>query len=248
MLNSMYSGVSGMRGFQTKLDVIGNNIANVNTVGFQKSRVLFEDLLSQSVAGNSVNAKQVGLGSSLSAINTVDSPGSPMTTGVQTDLSIQGEGYFSVTDGQQEYLAKSGSFQIDSQGNLVTMQGYSVLDENDAPIINIDRIISVDKAGLITFQDTNGDQQQAQLKTSTVPNTAGLEKMGNSLYRETDKSGVIQAMPNESRVISGQLEMSNVDLTEEFTEMILAQRGFQANSRVITTSDEMLQEIVNLKR
>ena len=253
MLNSMYSGVSGMRGFQTKLDVIGNNIANVNTVGYQKSRVLFEDMLSQSVAGNSVNSMQVGLGSSVSAINMIDSPGSPMTTGVQTDLSIQGDGYFRVqAEGGTEYLARSGSFQLDPEGNLVTTQGYSVLDNLGNPIENIDQISSINAAGQITYTDNNGNPQQIiNLGIGTVPNPAGLNKVGNSLFLVTDKSGALDTvtgLPEGSRVVAGQLEMSNVDLTEEFTEMIVAQRGFQANSRVITTSDEILQEIVNLKR
>ncbi|MDO6656343.1 flagellar hook-basal body complex protein [Anaerobacillus sp. 1_MG-2023] len=250
MLNSMYSGVSGMRGFQTKLDVIGNNIANVNTVGYQKSRVLFEDLLSQSVAGNSVNSKQVGLGSSVSAINMVDSPGSPMTTGVQTDLSIQGNGYFTVRSDGTDYLARSGSFQVDATGNLVTTQGYAVLDDQGNPIQQIGEIKSIDRNGVITYTDTQGNEQQTlNLGISTVPNPGGLNKVGNSLFRETEKSGdAVPGLPQDSRVVAGQLEMSNVDLTEEFTEMIVAQRGFQANSRVITTSDEILQEIVNLKR
>ncbi|WP_165998754.1 flagellar hook-basal body complex protein [Bacillus sp. Cs-700] len=251
MLNSMYSGVSGMRGFQTKLDVIGNNIANVNTVGYQKSRVLFEDMLSQSVAGNSVNSMQVGLGSSVSAINMIDSPGSPMTTGVQTDLSIQGDGYFRVqAEGGTEYLARSGSFQLDPEGNLVTTQGYAVLDDAGNPISNIGQISSINAAGQITYTDNNGNPQQTiNLGIDTVPNPAGLNKVGNSLFIETEKSGVAAGgLPEGSRVVAGQLEMSNVDLTEEFTEMIVAQRGFQANSRVITTSDEILQEIVNLKR
>ncbi|PFG15271.1 flagellar hook-basal body complex protein [Bacillus sp. es.036] len=254
MLNSMYSGVSGMRGFQTKLDVIGNNIANVNTVGYQKSRVLFEDMLSQSVAGNSVNSMQVGLGSSVSAINMVDSPGSPMTTGVQTDLSIQGDGYFRVKAGAdgQEFLARSGSFQLNAAGELVTTQGYNVLDEDDQPITGIGQINSIDRDGNITFTDVDGTPQAPiKLGIGTVTNPAGLNKVGNSLFLVTDKSGELDTepgLPEGSRVVAGQLEMSNVDLTEEFTEMIVAQRGFQANSRVITTSDEILQEIVNLKR
>ncbi|MGE6205211.1 flagellar hook-basal body complex protein [Guptibacillus hwajinpoensis] len=251
MLNSMYSGVSGMRGFQTKLDVIGNNIANVNTVGYQKSRVLFEDMLSQSVAGNSVNSMQVGLGSSVSAINMVDSPGSPMTTGVQTDLSIQGDGYFRVqAESGTEYLARSGSFQLDPEGNLVTTQGYSVLDDERKPITINGQISSINAAGEIAYTDNNGNPQEPiSLGIATVPNPAGLNKVGNSLFIKTGKSGEpVEGLPNGSRVVAGQLEMSNVDLTEEFTEMIVAQRGFQANSRVITTSDEILQEIVNLKR
>ena len=249
----MYSGVSGMRGFQTKLDVIGNNIANVNTVGYKKSRVMFEDLLSQNMAGSSVNSKQVGLGSTVAAIDTLHTAGSPMTTGIQTDLSIQGEGYFAVKDGNDNYLVRSAAFQVDQDGNLVNSQGLSVIDNKNNPITGISKVISIDGSGNLTYLNGAGTQQTATLKSGTVPNPSGLEKMGGSLYKLTDESGVtninnLNALPNDSRIISGQLEMSNVDLTEEFTEMIVAQRGFQANSRVITTSDEILQEIVNLKR
>ncbi|WP_394175202.1 flagellar hook-basal body complex protein [Guptibacillus hwajinpoensis] len=254
MLKSMYSGVSGMRGFQTKLDVIGNNIANVNTVGFKKSTVMFKDLLSQNMGGESVNTTQVGLGSSLSSINTIHTSGSPITTGNQTDLSFQGEGYFVVRNGEDEYLTRSASFQVqveeDGAGKLVTSQGHEVLDEGGQPIDDISKIIGIDGNGEMTYLD-NADPavtQTVTLSTGTVQNPSGLEKIGGNLYRLTDKSGELQDIPEASRIISGQLEMSNVDLTEEFTEMILAQRGFQANSRVITTSDEMLQEIVNLKR
>ncbi|TKD70552.1 flagellar hook-basal body complex protein [Pseudalkalibacillus hwajinpoensis] len=265
MLKSMYSGVSGMRGFQTKLDVIGNNIANVNTVGFKKSTVMFKDLLSQNMGGDSVNTTQVGLGSSLSSINTIHTSGSPITTGNQTDLSFQGEGYFVVGSGDNEYLTRSASFQVqveeneggESSGKLVTTQGQEVLaipeggtiDTPGVPIDDISRIINVDGNGVLTYVSSETNEvATATLKTGTVQNAAGLEKIGGSLYRLTGKSGGLQDIPEASRIISGQLEMSNVDLTEEFTEMILAQRGFQANSRVITTSDEMLQEIVNLKR
>lgn len=254
-----------MRGFQTKLDVIGNNIANVNTVGFKKSTVMFKDLLSQNMGGDSVNTTQVGLGSSLSSINTIHTSGSPITTGNQADLSFQGEGYFVVGNEGDEYLTRSAAFQIqveddgngNTSGKLVTTQGQEVLaipaggdvDDAGVPIDDISEIIGVNGNGVLTYISSDTDAETTvQLKTGTVQNPSGLEKIGGSLYRLTGKSGGLQETPETSRIISGQLEMSNVDLTEEFTEMILAQRGFQANSRVITTSDEMLQEIVNLKR
>ncbi len=251
----MYSGVSGMRGFQTKLDVIGNNIANVNTTGFKKSRVMFQDLLSQNMGDGGVNTKQVGLGVTNSAIDTMHTAGSLMTTGVKTDLSIEGEGYFQVQRKEAngtttKLLTSSGNFYINNNNELVTSQGYSVLNDAGQPITNLPADFAINRQGEIVQTDQNGNSTIfGTIRTGTVANPAGLSKDGGSTYKVTDKSGgFTNGLPDGSRVVSGQLEMSNVDLTEEFTEMIVAQRGFQANSRVITTSDEILQEIVNLKR
>jgi flagellar hook protein FlgE len=272
MLRSMYSGVSGMRGFQTKLDVIGNNIANVNTVGFKAGRVMFKDILSQSMSGTTapvegtsggVNAKQVGLGVSVSAIDTIHTPGSAMTTNVPTDLRIDGDGFFVVSpiEGGPQYLTRAGNFTLDSNRQLVNADGMFVLS-SDGGIITLEEevtafsisqdgtIISIDQTGLATPTDF-------LVGVAKVVNPGGLEKVGGSLYRMTPNANpegelvigtAADAEVGTGSIIAGQLEMSNVDLTNEFTEMIVAQRGFQANSRIITTSDEILQEVVNLKR
>ncbi|MCA0988915.1 flagellar hook-basal body complex protein [Guptibacillus algicola] len=257
MLRSMYSGVSGMKGFNTKLDVIGNNIANVNTVGFKKSRVMFQDLLSQNMGDRQVNSTQVGLGVTEGSIDTLHTTGSFMTTGVQSDLSIEGDGYFRVqreitTDNgttKTPLLTRSGNFYVNNDSELVTSQGYFVLDEAGEKI-KLDEPYTINRQGEISKINADGEPVfYTKISMGTVSNPSGLTKDGGSMYEETTKSGVFkQGLPESSRVVSGQLEMSNVDLTEEFTEMIVAQRGFQANSRVITTSDEILQEIVNLKR
>ena len=148
MLRSLYSGVSGMRGFQTKLDVIGNNIANVNTIGFKGGRVMFKDILSQTVAGVSaaddnrggVNAQQVGLGVSLAAIDTVHTAGSAMTTNVATDLRVNGDGFFAVGTTEQvdaPYLTRSGNFTVDANRNLVNAEGLHVMGaEGAGPIVH----------------------------------------------------------------------------------------------------------------
>jgi flagellar hook protein FlgE len=279
MLRSMYSGVSGMKGFQTKLDVIGNNIANVNTIGYKKSRINFQDLLSQNLSSSSVNPMQVGLGSTTSSIDVLHTPGSLMTTGVSTDVSILGDGFFMVQQPQTEeqeaadeppanFLTRAGNFLVDKEGQLLTTQGYSVIglsgnnNETVGPItIDPDRYDSftINRAGEIYGKQSTDGQEVliATLGIVTPENPAGLSKVGGSLYTMTissDDNGVIDnteiktAKESNTEVASGQLEMSNVDLTEEFTEMIVAQRGFQANSRIITTSDEILQEVVNLKR
>lgn len=271
MLRSLYSGISGMRGFQVKLDVISNNIANVNTVGFKAGRVMFSDILSQTLSGVSApeegvrggrNARQVGLGSTVATIDTIHTPGSPMTTGVNSDLSIDGNGFFVVQDASgAAYLTRAGNFYVDAANQLVNAQGLLVLDEGGAPIVLEEEVesFSISADGTIIQLLPDGTQNtDIRIGLATVPNPGGLEKVGNSLYRLTPNAhpdaesplDIIGPAGEEGRgeIIAGQLEMSNVDLTQEFSEMIVAQRGFQANSRIITTSDEILQELVNLKR
>lgn len=279
MLRSMYSGISGMKNFQTKLDVIGNNIANVNTYGFKKGRVIFKDLISQNISGASapiaaanrggVNPKQVGLGSQMAAIDTLHTAGSLQTTGRVLDLAISGDGYFVVgnPDGTNLSYTRAGNFYLDSAGDLVNSDGLYVLGSTAATAqgaatiaspkkINIPttaQSMSISKNGTITYIDVAGALQTAgQIVMAKFPNTGGLEKTGSNLFKNTTNSGNpvydYGTASGIGSVESGQLEMSNVDLSEEFTEMITAQRGFQANTRIITTSDEILQELVNLKR
>lgn len=271
MLRSLYSGISGMRGFQTKLDVIGNNISNVNTVGFKKSRVMFQDILSQTISGatapgdanGGVNPRQIGLGVNTAAIDVVHSPGSPMTTNLTTDLSIDGDGYFVVSPGEDGpfYLTRAGNFTRDAAGNLVNSLGFYVLS-SDGEIINIPRdeytSFSIDTKGNVVVTTPEGETEDdyATIGTAVVNNPGGLKKVGGSLYEMTlnaDPQPLEDLIDtpeenNSGQIISGQLEMSNVELTEEFSEMIVAQRGFQANARTITTSDSILEEVINLKR
>lgn len=272
MLRSLYSGISGMRGFQTKLDVIGNNIANVNTIGFKAGRVMFKDILSQSVAGataptgetGGVNAKQVGLGVSIGAIDNVHTPGSAMTTNRTTDLRIDGDGFFAVKpggDADTTYLTRAGNFTLDASRRLVNADGMFVASEGGGIIELPEEVTTFDIGadGTINSIDAEGNATPLDMKIGVVhvPNPSGLEKIGGNLYRGTPSAlgeGVTEVtvgtagVDGNGAIVSGQLEMSNVDLTSEFSEMIVAQRGFQANSRIITTSDSILEEIVNLKR
>ncbi|MDT3424521.1 flagellar hook protein FlgE [Paenibacillus forsythiae] len=272
MLRSMYSGVSGMRGFQTKLDVIGNNIANVNTIGFKSGRVMFKDIMSQTVSGvtapndgaqGGINAKQIGLGVSIGSIDTMHLAGSAQTTNNPTDLRIDGDGFFLVrlsADQETPFLTRAGDFHVDASRNLVTSDGLHVLDsEGEAITIGDDvTAFSIGSDGTIIQTMANGTTQPGvQIGVAKVSNPQGLEKIGGNLYRMTLNANADGALEpttanngeaGTGAIVAGQLEMSNVDLTNEFTEMIVAQRGFQANSRIITTSDEVLQEVVNLKR
>lgn len=274
MLRSMYSGVSGMKGFQTKLDVIGNNIANVNTVGFKSSRVMFKDILSQTAAGatgatgeaGGSNAKQIGLGVSIGSIDNLHLAGSAMTTNNPTDLRIDGDGFFALgltaaTEPANAFLTRAGDFHVDGQGSLVNSDGLFVLNTEGAAIeVPQGSTFSIGSDGVVAIRAADGTvTTDNQLAVVVVRNPEGLEKAGGNLYRVgqnamADGEEIVYTVgadgPNAMAggIVAGQLEMSNVDLTSEFTEMITAQRGFQANSRIITTSDEMLQEVVNLKR
>lgn len=274
MLRSLNSGVSGLKGFQTKLDVIGNNIANVNTVGFKKGRVVFEDIFSQTIKGatgptqttganptplsGGTNPIQVGLGTRVGSIDTLHTPGSPTTTNIGTDLYLDGDAFFVVEDAAQEqFLTRAGNFTLDSSNNLVNQNGMFVVGQDGNPINIPDQYItfSIDANGSIIGVNPDGTSEDSGLKIGTIEvnNPKGLLKAGGSLYSLTpnaDPNSIATLLTNGSnaQIISGALEMSNVDLSEELTEMITAQRGFQANSKIITVSDQILEELVNLKR
>ncbi|MBI5206472.1 MAG: flagellar hook protein FlgE [Candidatus Firestonebacteria bacterium] len=413
MMRSLFSGVSGLRNHQMFLDVIGNNIANVNTMGFKSSRVTFKDTLNQTIKGAAIpdngkggtNAQQVGFGTSVGSIDTMFSQGSLQSTGVSTDLAIQGDSFFVLSDGNSKYFSRGGAFSLDSVGNMVdprtglivqgkmatdgtisasasvenisipknitsrpnpttavTIKGnldsdaadgdqaissYVVYDSLGTPItlttaftwdetnsewdytitapagasfvsgdtgsitfdadgkiatgspttveiapgtgaanINIalnfgtigdtDGITGYASASSIALDSQDGfksgilknfsiggdgsingifDNGQSQLLAIMVlanfNNPGGLVKEGDNVFSPSANSGtenVVDANLSGSTIAAGALEMSSVDLAQEFTNMIIAQRGFQANSRIITTSDEILQELVNLKR
>jgi flagellar hook protein FlgE len=266
MLRSLNAGVSGLRGFQTKLDVIGNNIANVNTVGFKKGRVVFEDIFSQTVKAatgptgttGGTNPIQVGLGTRVGSIDTLHTPGSPTTTNIATDLYIDGDGFFVVQNGAgEQFLTRAGNFNVDSKNQLVNQNGMFVLDGTGNPITISDEFISfaIDANGSIIGVNPDGTSVDTGTKigTVTVANPSGLKKASGSLYSLTpnaDSQPIPTLLANGTsvQIISGTLEMSNVDLSEELTDMITAQRGFQANAKIITVSDSILEELVNLKR
>lgn len=285
MLRSMYSGISGLKNFQTKLDVVGNNIANVNTFGYKKGRVTFKDLVSQSVGSSSgaggnvggTNPKQVGLGASMSTVDNVYNQGALQNTGRVLDVGISGEGFFQVVTAEGIRYTRSGNFYTDLDGNLVTGDGNYVIGSGTqgttdvAPTVPLAewganvagakkmkipsdaRNLSIGKDGLVTYVDTTGALQNVGYITmANFANPGGLEKSGVNVFAASQNSGPpVLGTPNVAgmgQLTSGTLEMSNVDLSEEFTEMIIAQRGFQANTRIITTSDQVLEELVNLKR
>ena len=281
MLKSLYSGVTGMKSQQTKMDVISNNIANVSTTGFKSGRVRFEDMISQTNANAQagINAQQVGLGVQNSSIDTIMTGGSLQTTGRALDFGIEnGDSSFftvSANDGTGNSYTRDGGFYTGYNGDLVTssglnVMGYGVQDgeivEGTLVALNIPasaigeggatvdlQNYTVDKTGLITGTYSDGNVYTiGQIALTSFSNPDGLEKAGSNLYTATANSGnPVLGEPGEpgfGNVQSGFLEMSNVDLANEFTEMIVTNRAYQANSRSITTSDQMLEELINLKR
>ncbi len=276
MMRSMYSAVAGLRTHQTRMDVIADNIANVNTTGFKKSRVTFQDIFYQTIRGGSApsedgrggtNPRQIGLGTSLASIDTIHTQGAAGATGNNTDLMIQGDGFLVLWDGTDAgsyYFTRAGAFSLDSKGNLVAPGSGLYLVSTQGEPINIDPLassFSIDAYGNVKYildGELMGDQVIAIAKFA---NPGGLQKVGQNLYvldsnadaEQTGKDNVVLWEPGNSEggtgtLIPGALEMSNVELAQEFSEMIVTQRGFQANARVISVSDEMLQELANLKR
>ncbi|MGL4818593.1 MAG: flagellar basal body rod protein FlgG [Bacilli bacterium] len=275
MLRSMYSGISGMKNFQTKLDVIGNNISNVSTFGYKKSRITFNDMVNQTIAGatgpgnnrGGRNPQQVGLGSSIGTIDTVHTQGNMQTTGRPLDLAVEGDGFFVVgtttppAASTDKVYTRAGNFYMDNQGYIVNSEGRYLLDVNSKPI-QIDpkaKSYSIGSDGKVTYVKEDGtpstDAETQTIAVVKFANPEGLTKVGNNSYKPSPNSGAAPGLTmtapgagGTGTLQAGKLEMSNVDLSEEFTEMIVAQRGFQANSRIITTSDSILEELVNLKR
>lgn len=305
MLKSLYSGITGMKGQQTKMDVISNNIANVNTMGFKSQKVTFQDMISQTNASaqgpnangrGGINAQQVGLGTQVASTGMLMQGGSLQYSGRSLDFAIQnGDNSFFIVsengipvDGNgdptgepQVNYTRDGGFYLDNNANLTTANGYKVMGyapnavtaeddfDNNLPTalkeIVIDQTLTVNGQD-ISLQDYNIDNTGTIKATYSDGNTYilgrvalanfanpdGLEKTGNNMYNATSNSGnPVEGAPGDDGyglVRSGFNEMSNVDLASEFTEMIVTSRAYQANSRSITTSDEMLQELINLKR
>ena len=303
MMRSLFSAVSGLKSNQTAMDIIGNNIANVNTIGYKTSRTVFQDIFSQTVSNATAptattggsNAKQVGLGVTVASIGLNMTEGSTQSTSNPLDYAISGEGLFVVRQGDGSYVyTRNGALMLDKEGYLVTANGDYVMavaagadgdsdgtpdnlvDGTDVLAADLDRIqmtgqydsdgsgtidatdnyvdsYAIDDKGFVTAVDKTTKQTVVlgRVALATFSNSGGLEKIGSSYYTDSSNSGDAKfnfAGDTCGKLKSGSLEMSNVDLSTELTNMIITQRGFQANSRVITTTDSMLEELVNLKR
>lgn len=339
MLRSLYSGISGMKVNQTKLDVIGNNLANVSTTAFKGSRVNFSTTISQTLGSASaasdslggVNGKQIGLGAQIASIDKIMSQGSMQSTSRSLDVAVDGSGYFMVATGpaltgdakdsitivnngvgtmpanSSVAYTRDGSFVLDNEGNLLTSKGYRVLgfamksgvnggnnvdnidangnvlyvESNNKTEAIDDKLVSLkipdkvvknngDKVAVKSFNisadglitgvlETGEITALGQIAMSSFKNEVGLTDIGNNMYEPSGSSGaaIISSGKNSTAgrnssgygdILQGYLEMSGVDMAEQFTDMIVATKAFQAAGKTITTGDEILSEIINLKR
>jgi len=262
MIRGLYTAAAGMTAQQQNIDVISNNIANVNTNGFKQDRAEFQDLMYQSLnytAGatsantNNPTGIDTGLGVRVSGIQKNFLQGSINETGNTYDIAIQGNGFFQITtpDGDTAY-SRNGAFKLDSEGTIVNASGYTLEPEITVPsdLINI----SIAQDGTVTGQDASTGETTTlgQITLVNFINTAGLSPQGSNLYLATDISGdPIEETPGENGMGSiqqGMLEGSNVQLVTEMVNLITAQRGYEANSKAINTTDSMLQTVNALKR
>jgi len=262
MLKGLYTAASGMKVQQINVDVIANNLANVNTAGYKRTQADFQDLLyvvlkepgALTQSGFSTpSGVQIGSGAELVSTTKVFSPGVLEQTDRSLDLAILGDGFFEVDlpNGQKAYT-RDGGLRLDSQGNLVTAQGFRL-----SPAITIDlaadKSISIAPDGTVTVRDPAGTSTQAGIvQVARFANASGLRSGGGNLLYPTDSSGTATlANPGQSGTGTiGQniLERSNVNVVNELVSLITAQRAYEVNSRAIRVGDEMLSEAGNLVR
>lgn len=260
MMRSLWTAATGMVAQQTHIDVLSNNLANVNTQGFKKSRVEFEDLMYQTmrIAGSETEGgnklptgMQVGMGVKEVSIHKFFSQGSFESTGNPLDVAIEGNGFFLVDRNGEDAYTRAGAFKLDSEGKLVTSNGYALQPEFTVPPEAVNVVVSED--GHIAALDKNGvELSSGDITIYDFINEAGLNAVGKNLYFETEASGAaIQGTPGEDNfgtLAQGYLEGSNVELVDEMVGLIVGQRAYETNSKAITTSDSMLQTAINVKR
>lgn len=255
MLTTLWTSKSGLNANQEKLDVISNNIANVNTTGYKKVNVGFKDLISSSLDewGNPLNDKTATVGSGVKTGNFTkdNSQGGLQTTNQKTDLALDGEGYFKVISSNgTEYYTRDGSFKLDSYGRLVTANGniLEVQYANGYSQNNTDLTadnFTINKKGEI-FAENNGNfEKVGEIAIYTAVGNDAFTSVGDNLFKELNGVQVYRTL--DADMYQGYLEASNVDLSQEMTDMIVAQRAFQLSSKGITAADEMWQMINNLR-
>ncbi|MBC7195752.1 MAG: flagellar basal-body rod protein FlgG [Deferribacterales bacterium] len=261
MLRALWTAASGMTTQQINIDNIANNLANVNNAGFKKSRVNFQDLLYQELRpAGAITATgishptgiQIGLGSNVVATEKIFSQGNFQQTGNMLDIAIEGDGFFQVTlpDGNIGYT-RAGSFKLNSDGDIVTPEGYLLEPTINIPENATSISIGTDGTVSVTLPGEVETSEVGNIELARFINPSGLKSIGNNIYLQTGASGEpTTGVPGEDGVGSiaqGVLEMSNVNVVEEMVNMITGQRAYEINSKAIQTGDEMLQIVNNLK-
>ena len=259
MMRALWSASSGMMAQQLNIDVISNNLSNVNTNGFKKSRTEFQDLLYETIQGAVPTADggyvpsglTVGHGVRPAATLRIFSTGNLQPTQNPLDVAIEGDGFFAVElpSGEEAYT-RDGSFKIDADGDLVTTDGYYIM-----PGINIPpeaKNIAIASDGTISYEIAGDTVTGDQITLAIFPNPAGLQAIGRNLFLATDAAGPVEdgLIPGEDcgNLAAGYLELSNVQVVEDMVNLITAQRAYEINAKAITTADEMLGVANNLRR
>ena len=254
-MRSLYSAASGMAAQQNRLDNIANNLANINTTGFKKSRESFQDLFYQELTVGGANSGQsqiqVGGGVRTAGMNRDNSAGSLTATGNPYDVAIQGDGFFvlQTPDGNPVYT-RDGSFKLDGNGTLVSSSGLRLAGDISIPTDQVERMeILADGTVQAIFAGDNAFTAMGQIEVSSFVNPNGMRALGGNIFAQTPESGEPQPVDvNQVELRQGYLEGSNVDVAQELIEMIMAQRAFELNSKAVQAADETMQTAVNLRR
>lgn len=260
MMSALKIAATGMLAQQTNVDVLSNNISNLNTSGFKRQVAAFNDLVYQNrigVGASTSNAgtmaptgAQIGLGVKLGSIYKIMEQGSMVETGNSLDLAVQGRGFFKVTmpDGSTAYT-RDGSFQVNADGEMVTKEGYALDPSITVPENALD--LTVSESGVVSAKIDDVSTELGNITLAMFTNEAGLENAGGNLYIATEASGTAtDTTPDENgsgTILQGFLEGSNVDPIDSVTQLITAQRAYELNSRVISTADEMLNAVNQIR-
>ncbi len=262
MMRGLFTAASGMAGNQFLVDNISNNLSNVNTNGFKKTRVDFRDLLYETIrpAGTSASAgvevpsgTQVGHGTRVAATRRLFSQGNLRQTENPLDLAILGQGFFKIQlpDGTEAFT-RDGGFSLDQAGNVVNSDGLQLVPSINIPSDAISIFVGSDGTVSYTQAGTSQQPTAGQITLTMFQNPAGLEARGDNLFVQTSASGApVDVNPGEQgagTIAHGFVEMSNVSVVEELVNLIIAQRAYEVNSRAVTTADEMLQTANNIRR
>lgn len=262
MIRALFTAASGMSAQQMNVDVISNNIANVNTVGYKGSRPDFQDLLYSTMSTPGASSSQstaiptgmqLGLGVKPVAIKKLFTQGDFQSTGNSLDLVIQGDGFFQVSmpDGTTNYT-RAGAFQLNKDGNVVTSDGYALEPAITIPANTTSITVGADGTVSAMQAGSTSAVQVGSIQIATFMNPGGLKANGANLYINTDASGEATAgtpgLAGRGTIEQGFLEMSNVNIVQELANLITAQRAFEMNSKTVQTADQMLQNINSMKQ